>query len=62
MQWFGGETKDKTRPSKVELAQYILKCLRAYGYGDDASVTLRWKIGVYTLSITLDNRDIKSLS
>jgi hypothetical protein len=49
-------------PNLDDLARYIYGCLLAHGYGCESPVTFQWKFKSHTLSITLDNRDIKSLS
>jgi hypothetical protein len=50
------------RPGEIDFARYIFKILRDYGYGDEATVTLRWTLGPYILSVTLENKAGKFLS
>lgn len=59
MNWFGG--KNKAQPSRAELVKYVLHYFLLCGY-EATSVTIRDKIGAYTVSITFSTEDNKTQS
>jgi hypothetical protein len=55
----GDKLSTGNAPSKDDLAHYLFKVLRTWGYGDEASVTFRWTFGQCVLTVILENKNIK---